>query len=351
MDGRPQVAILLGVLLFCLPAWFAMAQAGGDDPGTLDPEAVLRRELAARLAGALAKRPDAEELVRLVAVFGVVERAGAGFYLAGASLLPARSVLSVTLQYEGKIVETRRAVVGDGGSFDCLFGPYRDKRVFQGVYSFLVAYDRERQPVSVQEHPGTPEESRSWSTLVRVGDEAGEAAEKEEERRAYLEYVKALDRLAAAHESEARAAALKEKYTIGANRDFDELSWRRWASEWRESLDREVTRELLDAREEKVLALILPDAFQAILTLASYQQELHKIDSREVYEHHGRAFAPEDRTAEGGALFSRPAVLQQIAATRKRLDALLAAPEEDGAGGEEDRRMEDGKSGEEGGGG
>lgn len=330
MDGTRARRVVFVAILFFVLGREGTALADGDDPAS-----TLRRELAARLGGAPEGKPDPEELLRLAAVHGIVEPAGAGFYLVGVSALPARAVLSVTLEYEKRTIETRRAVVEEEGAFECLLGPYGDQRVFQGVYTLRVSYDPQRQPVSVQGHPGTPIETRSRSVEVRVGDEAGEAAEREVQRLAYLEYVKEIDRHAAAEETEAKAAALKEKYTIGAKKDFDELSWRRWASDWRESLDRKVTRELLDWRDEEVLAPLLPDALQAVLTLASYYQEIHKIDSREIYEHHGRAVAPEDRVAEGGALLSRLAVLQQIEAARKRLETLLAAPGEDGEEGGE----------------
>lgn len=279
-----------------------------------DPEQIVRD----RLSGQLAEIADpGPELVRAAAVHGQVEGHGEAFYLAGRSQLPARALLYVHIVYEGKQVESRRTLVGEDGAFDCILGPFVERRILRGPYLLQVVYHPGRQPVAIRRREDLPREVRAFDLEVWVGDETGRQADRETERVRYRKDFERIETLLAELEAEARAAARKEKFTLGAEKHFDEIAWRRWIDGWRERLQEGVWDGLRVHRDAEVLALCLPEAHQSLQSMAAILLELQKAYSREVYETHGRETAPGDRFDEGGSRLNRAALLGQYEQHRK----------------------------------
>lgn len=312
----------------------ALAAAAGSAMAD-DLEDAVRLALRSRVDEAAIEEPTGDAPIRASGIYGVVDGTGPAFLVAGRTSLPARSRLHLILEFEEKQVDARRATVGDGGRFECVLGPYPGRRVFQGVYAVAIEYQPHLQPASGEQGSVVPLPYVSAAVEIRVGDAAGAESEREERRLAYVVMVERLDALASEMDREAIRAANREAYVLGAEREFDEVAWRRWASGWRKRLEEGLGDELKRYRDEEVLALRIPDAHGALATLVALYLNLMSVSSREVYEIHGRSPAPEDRPAEGGALLNRSAILRQIEKVRGQLARLLGLEgEAPGDGGE-----------------
>jgi len=297
-----------------------------------DDEAAIRESLGPRIE--TPEEASAEEPIRGSAIYGEAEGVGTGFYVRGTTVLPRRTTLRVVLRFRGQQVDARRTIVL-GGGFDCVLGPYTERRVFQGDYELEIVFEPHRQPQAVRYAEGVPEEILRVPLEVRVGTDEGAAEEFEERRQVYISHVALLDRLAAELQTQVERAKAKEKFVLGSEKEFDEVAWRRWIQGWRGRLDEELTREIREFQSAGALALAIPDAYIRLSTLAALHQELSKVDN-----------AAEDGNAEGGAILNRGAVMTQIRKARKELNRILGLDDEDAGDGEEGEDPGDGEEGE-----